>query len=79
MYPVFFQLLYRINFGPHLFLTVAGIVLVHLAAYLLFTAVAPYAGCFFSMLGFLCYATGSRRPILKPLNNKQNTSAVFEG
>ena len=76
MYTAFFHLLARINSGLHFSLILAGIVFVHVAAYLLYAAIAPIVGCILAFFGFACYAIGNSRPLLKPVNARQS-SALF--
>ena len=43
-------------------MAVSGFVLVHLAAYFLYTATAPYLGSVIGILGLLMFVSGSGRP-----------------
>lgn len=71
MFTAFYHWLLRLNRGPHIALTILGVVLVHVAAYLLFTAVAPVAGCVLALAGFALYGIGSRAVWLKPQVNRR--------
>jgi len=52
-----------------------GFVLVHIAAYFLYTATAPYMGSFIGILGLLLFMLGSS----KPLNKAKKTAKRHVG
>lgn len=62
-----FQLPARVGSGTRIAIAVTGFVLVHIAAYFLFTASAPYMGSFLGILGLMLFVLGSSKPARKPL------------
>jgi hypothetical protein len=77
MVEFYLQLRARFVGGLHVSVTVAGIVLVHIAAWLLYTASAPYMGSGLAILGMGMYAVGSRRPWLKPRHTGEINRSTF--
>jgi uncharacterized membrane protein len=56
-----------LRFKPHtrLLVAITGVVLVHVAAYFLFTATAPYMGSFLGIVGLAMYLSASRQSAKK--------------
>ena len=64
-----FQLPPNVKPRTRLAMAIIGFVLVHIAAYFLFTATAPYMGSFVGIIGMLLFILGSSKP-KKPVAKK---------
>jgi len=62
-----FQLPSHVKPATRIAIAAAGFVLVHIAAWFLFTASAPYAGSLLGILGLLLFLLGSGKPTQKQM------------